>query len=328
MNILDRIHLRRATDRALFRLSLRGPEPVEPVPARAEHWDFGLAVEKALFRARRAAYAFADFLAAVRDRWADRPKPAASTIMAYGSVAVMASIFLNEVLGPAPANSSIQPASVQRPDWVEIARAQPSFALEAAPLAGLDMQFHARRHRQGGGRKDILTFGHANAPGVYMRVSLYRPGGEGMAEPDPLEAAVSLAAESGIDADLQETSGKIRTKFGDLPAINMRVHRKGGWRNCVAATGAWSDPRFGLVAWWCNPGPEIVALGEFACVLDRIALMSAGGDDQLAGFFARAELRRTYCEGHSSFVSPTPRLGNGWIDAKRGPQLRGGLTAR
>jgi hypothetical protein len=149
-----------------------------------------------------------------------------------------------------------------------------------------------------------------------------------MAEPDPLEAVVALASESGIDAELQETSGKLRTKFGDLPAINMRVMGKDGWRNCLAATGAWSDPRFALVAWWCNTGPEIVALGKFACVVDRIALMSAGGDEQLAEFFARAELRRSFCDGQSSFVSPTPRMVTDWIHMKRAPSLRGRLSAR
>jgi hypothetical protein len=222
----------------------------------------------------------------------------------------------------------VTPEPEKRPDWIEIARAQPSFALETPILSGLAHRYEALRHRTGGGRKDIMTFGNAAAAGPYIRVSLYRPGAEGMAEPDSLEAAANLAAESGIDAELQETSGKVRTKFGDLPAVNMRVWKQGGWRNCVAVSGAWSDPRLGLVAWWCNPGPEMVALGEFACIIDRTALMSAGGDDQLAEFFARAELRRIYCNSQSSFVSPTPRLVNDWITVKQQPALRGRLTAR
>ena len=216
----------------------------------------------------------------------------------------------------------------KHPQWIEIARPHASFALETAELSGLELQYSVRRHRTGGGRKDTLTFGGAEASGAYMRLSLYRPGNEGMAEPDTLEAAAALAGESAINAEIQESSGKLRTKFGMLPIVNMRVEGKHGWRNCIAVAGGWNDPRFGLVAWWCNEGPEMVDLGAFACVIDRTALMSAGGDERLAEFFARAELMRNYCSGQGSFVSATPRLNNDWIYARRGPDLRGRLSAR
>lgn len=286
----------------------------------------GTFVARALFRISRFTCALRDRIAAAFGRLPDRSQTAGSTWLAYGSVVIMAAILVKDLLAPGPANSSVAPVPQRRPDWQEIARAQPSFALEAQSLAGLEAQFVALRHRTGGGRKDMMSFGRPDAGGPYVRVSLYRPGDEGMAEPDALEAVVELAARSGIHADLQATSGKVRTKFGDLPAVNMRVRGKDGWRNCVAVNGAWNDPRLGLVAWWCNPDPAIVALGEFACFLDRIALMSAGGDDRLAEFFARAELRRNYCPGHSSFVSPTPRLTNDWIDARQAPRLRGHLS--
>ncbi len=274
------------------------------------------------------AYAFRGKIAAVPGRLPDRSPMTGSTWLAYGAAVLMSAILLYDVLAPAPANSSVTPVPERRPDWIEIVRAHPSFALETPSLAGLQTQYVAVRHRTGGGRKDLITFGAPESEGPYVRLALYRPGREGMAEPDALEAVAVLAAQSGVNADLQETSGKIRTKFGDLAAVNMRVRKKDGWRNCVAVNGAWSDPRFGMVAWWCNPSPAIVALGEFACVLDRIALMSAGGDDQLAEFFARAELRRNTCPRHGSFVSPTPRLVNDWVNAKRSPRLRGQLSSR
>jgi hypothetical protein len=108
----------------------------------------------------------------------------------------------------------------------------------------------------------------------------------------------------------------------------MKVGGANGPRACLATASAWNDPRFGLAAWLCNSGPEIVAQGQFACLLDRIALMSSGNDDQLAEFFARAELRRSFCNLQSSFVSPTPHRPDDWIHAKRKPPLRGRLTAR
>ncbi|MEX0589465.1 MAG: hypothetical protein WD207_00105, partial [Xanthobacteraceae bacterium] len=125
-----------------------------------------------------------------------------------------------------------------------------------------------------------------------------------------------------------ETDRKLRTKFGALPIVAMSVKGNDGMRRCIATAAGWHDPRLGLVAWWCNDGPEIVAHGEFACLLDRLALMSAGGDDRLAEFFAQAELKRSTCSSQSSFVSPTPRRPNDWIYAKSRPQLRGRIAGR
>ena len=288
----------------------------------------GERLARSLFQTSRLFFAAGDRLAAARDRVPRRPDMPASTWLAYGAVGVMAAILAHDLLGPAPAVSSVTPAPERRPDWIEVARPHGAFDLQSPALDGLESSYLVRRHRTGGGRKDILAFGDANAPGAFVRVSLYRPGAEGMPEPDALEAAAALASESGIAAEIQHSSGKLKTKFGDLPIVNMRVQGKDGWRNCIAVAGAWNDPRFGLVAWWCNAGREMVALGEFACVLDRTALMSAGGDGQLAEFFARAELKRNFCGMQSSFFSPTPRLVNDWISAKRSPPLRGPLHGR
>jgi hypothetical protein len=328
----DRIHLPFARKRAqIRRAAARLFDWLSPALGFAGHLfrAFDLRSARALFLTRQTVFALGDRAAGLRNHVPARQDFAGSTLIAYGAVGIMAAILTNDLLGPTPANSSVSPTPETRPDWVEIVRPHFAFALESTALDGLNAAYTVRHHRLGGGRKDELTFGDAAAErGAYMRLSIYRPGREGMAEPDPLSAVAALAAESDIDAELQETSGKLRTKFGDLPAINMRVQGKDGWRNCLAVSGGWSDPRLGLVAWWCNPGPEMVALGEFACLFDRLALMSSGNDDLLAEFFARAELRRNYCNGYSSFVSPTPRLGNDWIHARRTPQLRGRLTAR
>ena len=278
----------------------------------------------ALFEASRTLYAFGDRLEAFRERI--RPSMPASTMLAYAAVGVMAAIFVNDMIGPTPAVSSVTAAPERRPDWVEIPRPHGAFSLEAHALEGLEASYGVRRHRTGGGRKDEFSFGAPAAAGAYVRISAYRPGGEGMAEPDPFEAVVALAVESGVEGELQETSSKLRTKFGALPLVEMTVAGQGGRRSCLAVAGGWNDPRFGLVAWWCNEGAELVPHGKFACVIDRLSLMSAGGDDQLAEFFARAELKRNFCDLHSSFVSPTPRLVNDWMHGKQKPQLRGRIV--
>jgi hypothetical protein len=289
---------------------------------------FDLRSGRALFRTSQAVFSLSDRAAGLRDRVPAKAEIAGSTMLAYGAVGIMAAILINDLLGPTAANSSVTPTPDKRPEWVEIVRPHAAFALESPTLDGLDAAYTARRHRLGGGRQDDLTFGHPAGKGAYVRVSFYRPGAEGMAEPDPFEAVVAVAAESSIDAELRETDRKLTTKFGALPIVAMKIGGRDEPRACLAAAAGWNDPRLGLVAWWCNPGPEIVAQGQFACLLDRIALMSSGNDDQLAEFFARAELKRSFCNPQSSFVSPTPRLVNDWIHAKRTPPLRGRLSAR
>jgi hypothetical protein len=249
---------------------------------------------------------------------------AGSTVLAYGAVGIMAAMLIHDLIAPTPAESSVGPIPEKRPEWIEIVRAEGAFALEADELVGLERHYLVRRHRSGG-RSDELSFGRVDAPGPYVRVSAYRPGNEGMNERTARDAVATAAAVSGIQAELEESSLLLSTKFGTMPIVRMTVPGNYGARNCIAAAGAWIEPRFRLVAWWCNDGPEIIAQGEFACLIDRLALMSAGGDDKLAEFFARAELRRNYCDVHGSFISPTPRLVHDWISDKRRPQLRGRL---
>jgi hypothetical protein len=331
ISILDRFHLPFARERAQFRRTAAGLRD-RFAPMRESAWRlgraFGLRSEHVLFRTSQAAFAVGDHAAGLRNRMPATQDMSGSTVIAYGAVVIMAAILLKDLLAPTAANSSISDTPEKRPEWIEITRPHAAFALESPALEGLEAKYTVRHHRSGGGRRDELTYGTPAGRGAYVRLSLYRPGQEGMAEPDPFEAVVALAAESGVDAELRETSQKLKTKFSALPIVDMTVNTRHGVRTCVATAGGWSDPPFGLVAWWCNAGPEIVAQGQFACLLDRIALMSSGNDDQLAEFFARAELKRSFCNQQSSFVSPTPRLVNDWIYAKRKPELRGRLPAR
>ena len=300
-----------------------GPDRIDAALVALDDW-----LSAAHFSLQSAFYGFGDRIAGLRGRLWDAASLPASSLIAYGAVGIMAAILANDLIHRPSAPNPATPASEPRAEWIEIARPHGAFALEAHSLEGLDVQYIVRRHRLGGGRKDELTFGDPAARRPYVRIALYRPGSEGMAEPDPLEAVVSLASQSSIDAELQETDRKLRTKFGTLPVVAMTVKSGVTSRQCIATASAWSEPRLGLVAWWCNEGPELVAHGEFACLLDRLALMSAGGDDRLAEFFAQAELKRGSCGTYGSFVSPTPKRRDDWIHAKITPQLRGRLPAR
>jgi hypothetical protein len=309
------------------RATLRGAERRHPdrIDTALSALDDRLSVVH--FALQSAFYAFRDRAAAMRDQVLEISSLPPSTLLAYAAVAIMATILAEDLVRrppPAPPPTESRP----QPQWIEIPRAQGAFSMNSSSLDGIGAHYVVRRHRSGGGRKDELTFGDPSARRPYVRIVFYRPGTEGMAEPDPLEAIVEVASRSSIDAELQETDRTVATKFGTLPIVAMTVKNVTGPRYCIATAAAWSDPRLGLTAWWCNEGAELVAHGDFACLLDRLELMSAGGDDRLAEFFANAELRRRTCGPDGSFVSATPKRYDDWIYAKAVPRLRGRLSAR
>lgn len=232
-----------------------------------------------------------------------------------------------DLIGSTPAVSSVTPAAEARPAWIEVARAAGAFAVSMPALDPAQLTYLVRRHREGGGRKDLLTFGTPAEKLPYVRIEAYRPGSEGEAITDPLDAVAALAAESHIDAELTETPTLLKTKFGRLPVVGMNITGDAA-RACIAVASAWGEPRFSLVAWWCNPGPELVPHGQLACLLDRLALMSAGGDERLAAFFAKAELKRNFCGAPGAIVTATPRRSDDWISQKTMPPLRGRIAGR
>jgi len=233
-----------------------------------------------------------------------------------------------DFIGSTPAASSVTPTPEAHPAWIDVSRAAGAFAVAMQGFDPAQSSYLVRRHRDGGGRKDLMTFGAAGDKSAYVRIELYRPGTEGEAIADPLDAVAALAGDSGIDAELSETSSKLKTKFGELSVIDMNVTGTEHARACIAVAKAWDDPRFGLVAWLCNAGPEMVPHGQLACLVDRLTLMSAGGDDRLASFFATVELKRNFCGVAGPILAATPKRPDDWISQKTAPPLRGRIAGR
>ena len=282
---------------------------VEPRAARA-----GPFCRESIRSAPRPSFAWARAFAFLR---------ASAFVAIAGATAVLG----YDLIGPTPAASSVPPLPDPHPSWIEVTRASGAFAVTMPGLDPVQSSYLVRRHREGGGRMDLVTFGAAADKGPYVRVEFYRPGSEGEAIADPLDAVAALAADSRIDAELSETPGKLKTKFGELSVIDMNVAGSDAQRACIAIAGAWDDPRFGMVAWLCNPGPEIVPAGDLACLVDRITLMSAGGDERLASFFAKVELKRNFCGQAGPILTATPRRQDDWMSQKApAPQLRGRIV--
>ena len=97
-------------------------------------------------------------------------------------------VFSLLMLPEAQLNGPVAAPHLVKPAWVEIQKPFRLFALNA-PDWGRDLTYSAERHRDGGGRRDHLTFGKFGAT-AWLQITLYRPG---MEEADPTPFFTDMA---------------------------------------------------------------------------------------------------------------------------------------
>jgi len=193
------------------------------------------------------------------------------------------------------------------PDWIEVIRPLPAFALTIPEFEGA-ARYSIWRHVSGVGRKDVMSFGDDG--GATVTVEIFR----GDVEDEDITASIGELRLSAMQA----TPNSIETKFGPMRAESVIE----GGRSCLHVSRKYEELRLEISGTFCSAGLEIVDRGMVACALDRLSLVSAGSEPRLATLFARAELRRTFCGQRSVFLAATPKLVTDWIDASRGPKLR------
>ena len=89
--------------------------------------------------------------------WRDELPSSSVRILAYLGAVALLSIAAARVSQPPARVNIITPA--HRPEWVEIERPFPAFALSIPEAADVPANYAIRRHAEGGGRKDVLTLG-------------------------------------------------------------------------------------------------------------------------------------------------------------------------
>jgi hypothetical protein len=201
-------------------------------------------------------------------------------------------------------------------EWVEVNKPFPAFALAIPEFH--ESHYTIWRHANGGGRKDVMTFGDLGSARATAVVELYRAGGEPEVGDTDVTASIGELRLSTRPA----LPGTIDTKFGEVAVAPFTDRAPSGARQCLRFFRAFEEPRFELSGWFCNAGDELVDRRMIACAIDRLSLVAAGGEPKLGALFARAELKRTFCGQQSVFLAATPKR-NDWIEAARDPRLRG-----
>lgn len=191
-----------------------------------------------------------------------------------------------------------------RPEWVEIEKPFPAFALAIPEAADVPAHYAIRRNRQGGGRKDILTLGEPESADPYLRVEIYRPKSEISRFAAPAATITADAAALG-PVDLQLSARPLVSKFGPLTVIPFTTS-KGALSHCLGFVRAYDDPMLQLSGWFCRGG-EFIQRATLSCALDRLTLLSAGSEPKVGALFAEAELHRSFCGQRDPILAETPK---------------------
>ena len=184
---------------------------------------------------------------------------------------------------PAPEAPSPEPALSP---WVEAGA--PIYGLEA-PGFIRPPRGEAWTRRQGAGRQDVLTFRDAPGDGAWLRVALHQAG--------PLDAAsgsfyldlTRAAARAGVAVTRASLPVMQQIRFGGLEIAEVALAEGEGVRACLGFRLLAGEPDLRILGFGCDRErqPEPKAL---ACTLEGLQLLAPGLDEDLARFFAAAEL--------------------------------------
>ncbi len=243
----------------------------------------------------------------------------AGLLIAFGIFLLVAANAPNPVQTASP---NAGPVAPPLPVWINIAHPIELFSLTPPQFAKSPFLYEARRHRFGGGREDILTFGQLDAPGPYLRLVLYRVGAE-VAPDAPLYVDLArTAAQADLSIGRSLTPATLATRFGALEVADVDLASAAvASVPCLGFRGGALDGKFRLSGFACGGQAQPISRPALACLIDRLDLNEAGDDKVLAAFFAAGELKRDpACRGVK--LAPTaPRAS--WLDQNDArPQLK------
>lgn len=247
-------------------------------------------------------------------------------LLAYLCGLFVVAVVIAEFLTP-PARGKPEPAA--RGEWVEIARPHAAFAMSFGETGQSEPHYGIRRHINGQGRKDTMSFGTLTGEAASAMVEIYRPGPEFTGFGDPVTEVLARLPDLPL-AEGVRNNETIKTKFGPVDLVDFAIERGGRdetARRCLGFAHAFEEPALLVAGWYCNSGPEIVSRAILACGLDRLTLLGAGSEPRLAALFAQADLKRVFCGHKATLLAATPKRAD-WIEASKVPKLRGRLAAR
>jgi hypothetical protein len=222
--------------------------------------------------------------------------------------------------------ASLVAAAPQAPTWIDVERPHPAFVLAMPEFASSGAGYAILRRPEDGARKDRLTWGAPTQKGPYVMLEIYRPSAATERFMDaPSEIAARLL-DFAITDDVKP-AGSIDSKFGPVSLVDFAIAPQGKERRCLGFARPFDKPIMQIAGWYCSAGQEVVERAMLACALDRLSILSAGGDAALDELFAHAELKRSFCGEHNPILAATPEREKSTV-ALQTAKLRGRLPVR
>jgi hypothetical protein len=248
-----------------------------------------------------------------KDRRADPWPLGAATIAA---LILLFTVVLAGTTKPRPVPPD--PPAPPRPAWIEVQQPIEFFNLNAPGFLSAALTYEARRHRTGGGRQDILTFGKLDGEEPYIRLELYRVGHEATPQATFFVELARIAAAADLSIARSLMPEDLATRFGDFETADVDLAPgTGSATPCLGFRAAALEGSFRIGGFACGTPARPLSRPALVCLLDRLDLNSAGDDPALAGFFAATELHRDpLCAGTG--LAPT-LLKADWIDQDDAP---------
>jgi hypothetical protein len=192
--------------------------------------------------------------------------------------------------------------------WIKVEQPHPAFELVMPELAASPYRYAILRRAADGARKDVLTWGEPAGSGPFVLVEIYRAGSQSGRFIDAESEIAARILDFAVTDDVKP-AGRIESKFGSVPLVDFALAATGRTRRCLGFARPFEQPPMQLAGWYCSPGNEVVDRTTLACALDRLTILSAGGDSRLDAVFARAEVRRAFCGQRNPILAATPERG-------------------
>lgn len=252
------------------------------------------------------------------------------TIHSFGlylglGIGLIASLFIAIALIPQPPATAPAPEPLPKGPWAEIERPLQMYALAPGAFTPEPLSFQAKRHREGRGRIDVMTWGRLDDDAApYLRLSVHRIGREPLADSSFFIHMVREAAGFGAAITRGHVADPMPTRFGLFEAADITLEQGSDSAQCLGFRFASPERLIRMTGFACGTAADPIDRRTLACTIDRISLISAGEDHDLKKFFAAAEAGRDpHCSPRSAAAQPPSNVEASWIDQTGTAPLRG-----
>jgi len=203
-----------------------------------------------------------------------------------------------------------KPAPKPRNTWSEVVGPMQFYSLASADFGKQPRAYQARRN-VGGGRQDVLSYGPAQlGKGLALRLSIYRFGQETPSDGRFFVEIARLAGQAGYSVARSAQPGEMTTRFGAFEVADVALKGGAGQAACLGFETEAASPGLRISGYACGTVERPVDRRILGCALDRLDLVSAGDDQDLARYFVAAELARgKACGG----MRPAPEGRTAWL---------------